>query len=209
VSEPCVGIIGVSVGNYRSVENAVHHLGTAHRPVTTPADCEGLTHLILPGVGAFRAVMQRLVDAGLDEAVRRFAATGRPVAGLCLGMQLLATTGTENGEMAGLGVVPGRVELFDRAQAPAVPHVGWNDVAWTRRHPVLKGVRTGVDFYFVHSYVFAAADQADVLGTTSYGQTFTSAVARRNVVGFQFHPEKSQQNGLMLLRRFVEWDGTC
>lgn len=209
MSEPRVGILNLGMGNLRSVQNAVYSLGWDPEVVETPETVDDATHLIIPGVGAFYTAMRRMDERGLREPVRGFAASGRPLLGLCLGMQLLASSGEEGDPATGLGLIPGHVERLRPDLVPAIPHVGWNSMELARTHPVTDGVRNGVDFYFVHSYRFAVADDGDVLGTTDCGQAFAAGVARDNVVGFQFHPEKSQANGLKLIDNFCAWDGRC
>ena len=204
-----IGIIDIGIGNLGSLRHAVHSQGWDTVSVSRPDDMEGLTHLILPGVGAFVAVMTRLESVGLVGPIRRFAQAGRPVLGICLGMQLLADTGTEGGGTGGLGLIPGRVTPIVPSPRTRLPHVGWNEAHQVGSHPVLKGIRDDVDFYFVHSYRFAATTPGDVLAETEHGERFASIVARGNVVGVQFHPEKSQTNGLRLLDNFCLWDGTC
>ena len=124
-------------------------------------------------------------------------------------MHLLGTGGDEGGKSEGLGFIDGWVDRLDASQVTAIPHVGWNSVEFTTAHPALVGVSSGVDFYFVHSYHLHATREPDVLGVTDCGQRFTSIVASANVVGFQFHPEKSQVNGLRILDNFCAWDGKC
>jgi glutamine amidotransferase len=146
---------------------------------------------------------QRLV-----EPIRAFALTGKPLLGICLGMQLLSSAGDEGGPTDGLGLVEGRVVRFENV--PRIPHVGWNEVRMQRPHPVFRKVKSGADFYFVHSYRFVCARAEDAIGLVEYGgQDHTSIVAKDNVLGFQFHPEKSQANGLRLVENFCEWDGAC
>jgi glutamine amidotransferase len=203
-----IGIIDCDLGNLRSVANALDSLGQDVRVLREPA-CDDLTHLILPGVGSYFHAAGQLRERGFTEAIRAFAASGRPLLGICLGMQLLSTSGEEGGAGQGLGLVPGRVVRFDSDRVPTIPHVGWNGVAFARSHPVLRKVKTGVDFYFVHSYHLVPDQAEHVLGRTEYGAPFTSVVAKDNVLGFQFHPEKSQANGLRLLENFCDWDGTC
>ncbi len=128
--------------------------------------------------------------------------------GICLGMQILADMGTEGGDIQGLGLIPGRVVPID-APGLSLPHVGWNNVHQTQPHPLLESIRNNVDFYFVHSYRFETEDSRHVLARTEYGSWFPSFVAKGNVAGAQFHPEKSQANGLRLLDNFCCWDGTC
>jgi imidazole glycerol-phosphate synthase subunit HisH len=209
LSEPLIGILNLETGNVRSVSNAVYSQGWDFTLVDDAAALDDVTHLIIPGVGSYHRAATRLDERGLREPVRAFAATGRPVLGLCLGMQLLSSEGEEGAASAGLGLIPGPVRRLRAELVPSIPHVGWNGMQLQREHPVTAGVRSGVDFYFVHSYSFEPQSLADVLGTTDCGQQFASAVARANVVGFQFHPEKSQANGLKLVDNFCLWDGAC
>ncbi|QYO77781.1 imidazole glycerol phosphate synthase subunit HisH [Devosia salina] len=205
-----VGIIKMPIGNLQSVLNAVYENGLDPVLLDPTSDMDSLTHLIMPGVGHFMAVKAQLDADGWPDKVRAFAASGRPTLGICVGMQLLATTGTEGRESPGLDLIPARVQrLAEGNEMLRVPHVGWNSVEFTRPHPVLSGVRPGADYYFVHSYAMQTECSEHSLGETVYGQRFTSIVGRDNVIGFQFHPEKSQINGLKLLDNFCNWDGKC
>lgn len=204
-----IGIVSVGIGNLGSVQHALYSQGWDSVPVRTAADMDGLTHLILPGVGAFSAAMQRLGDAGLIAPIRDAAADGLPILGICLGMQLLATEGTEGGSVEGLGLIDGRVVPIIPVRGQRLPHTGWNEMHQLRKHPVLSGIRDNADFYFVHSFKFEPEVPETSLGTTEDFTNFVSAVGKANVVGFQFHPEKSQINGLRLLDNFCAWDGRC
>ena len=197
------------MGNLRSVQNAIHENGFEVESVATQQEFESLTHLVIPGVGAFSAVMKHLEDDGLVEPIRDFARSGRPVLGICVGMQLLAEFGTEGSLSSGLGLVDGTVERLPVAADVPLPHVGWSGVRFTRPHPVLEGVKPDRDFYFVHSYAIMQTKADQVLGKSEYGAVFPAIVGKANVVGFQFHPEKSQANGLKLLENFGRWDGKC
>jgi len=146
---------------------------------------------------------------GLVDPIRKHAAQGRPMMGICLGMQLLATNGVEGGGAEGLGLIRGEVVPLEVDSKLRLPHVGWNVLHPQRQHPLMKGIRTDVDFYFVHSYFFNAECDTDIVGTTEYGISYPSFVANKSVVGVQFHPEKSQRNGLRLLDNFCLWDGAC
>lgn len=204
-----IGILDLSMGNLRSVSNAVYGIGQDFLIVEKPEQVAECSHLIVPGVGSYRTAVEHLDERGLRAAVLRCANEKKPVLGICLGMQLLSTSGEEGGESRGLDLIPGRVMRLDGARTRTIPHVGWNNIHFKREHPVLRKVKNDVDFYFVHSYRFACADPADEVGETDCGQPFTSIVARGSVVGFQFHPEKSQENGLRLLENFCDWDGRC
>ncbi len=206
-----IGVVDLRMGNLRSVTNAITSLGHDHHIVAEPIDLhDDVTHLVLPGVGSFDVAMQHLREQALESAIGAFAAGGKPVLGICLGMQLLATAGEEGGETKGLGLVDGKVVRFDAGRVPAIPHVGWNELRLARTHPVFQRVKSGVDFYYVHSFHFRCEREVDRLGVVEYGgDDYTSVVARRNVLGMQFHPEKSQANGLRILENFCDWDGSC
>lgn len=204
-----VGIIDVGIGNLGSLKSAVYELGFDVGLVREPAGLDECSSVILPGVGSFAHGMQAIEAAGLVIPIRAHVDSGRPLLGICLGMQLLFEEGEEGGIFNGLGLMPGKVRRFDDRPTFQVPHVGWNDVSMLRPHPVLKGIKPGVDFYFVHSYRVECAAEY-IVGSTSYGEEFPSIVASaRNIVGVQFHPEKSQRSGLRLLENFCLWDGRC
>lgn len=203
-----IGIVDVGIGNLGSLKNALYCQGWDSAFVSSPEDFNGLTHLILPGVGAFAAAVKRLEDAKLIDPIRDFANNGHPVMGVCLGMQLLADRGTEGGDEPGLGLVNGRVVPLV-AQGLRLPHVGWNSVKHEKKHPLFEGIRNDIDFYFVHSYRFVTDQKNNVLSETDYGESFPSIVGQDNIIGVQFHPEKSQVNGLRLLDNFCLWDGKC
>ena len=204
-----IGIIDVGIGNIGSLRGALYSQGWDTQTVATAGDMAAITHLFLPGVGSFAVAMQRLHAAGLVAPIRQHALDSRPMMGICLGMQLLADQGVEGGASEGLGLIPGMVTPLETDPKLRLPHVGWNVLHPQQQHPLLKGIRADVDFYFVHSYFFNALREADIVGTTEYGMTYPSFVASGSVVGVQFHPEKSQRNGLRLLDNFCLWDGTC
>ena len=203
-----IGILDIGMGNLRSVQNAVHQTGFDPIVVKAAADFDDLTHLILPGVGNFGAAMPEIEARRLRQPILDFAASGRPLLGTCLGMQLLMDTSEEGGNHAGLGLIAGKVMRL-RGEGLRVPHVGWNIVNMTRQHPVFQVPKKGRDFYFVHAYAAICELDDDLLATTEYGGPVTAVIGRANVVGVQFHPEKSQVNGLRLLENFCHWDGKC
>jgi glutamine amidotransferase len=199
---PRVAVIDYGVGNLRSVEKAFHAGG--HEAVVSGDErvLRAAERLVLPGVGAFRACMSALRERGFEELVHERVAEGTPLLGVCVGMQMLFEESEEFGHAPGLGLLRGRVRRFPPALR--VPQVGWNQVDWRREHPLAAGIPGQSFFYFVHSYFCHASDAADVLGETEYGPGYASVVARANVCGVQFHPEKSQSAGLRLLKNFAE-----
>jgi glutamine amidotransferase len=204
MSAATVGIVDYGMGNRRSVEKALERVG-ARVLLTGDHDAlDAADGLIVPGVGAFPAAMERLRALGLDELVVRRAQAGTPVLGLCLGMQLLFERSVELGGDTGLALLAG--EVIDlRPQPPTlkIPHIGWNVVTMTRDSPLTEGLPDRCAFYHVHSFVARPAEAADVLGRGDYGGPFVSIVARDPIYGVQFHPEKSSTHGLALLRNFT------
>lgn len=204
-----IGILRMPIGNLQSVWNALHELGFEPLFIEDDTDYAALSHLVIPGVGNFRAVMSHLAARGVPSRVRDFAASGRPLLGICAGMQLLARTGTEGGTTEGLGLVDAQVDALPGGGGLRLPHVGWSTVRIRQQHPIFDGVKPDRDFYFVHSYAMHVSNERDWLGETCYGEPFVSVVGSGNVIGVQFHPEKSQVNGLRLLENFARWDGRC
>ena len=200
-----IALIDFGAGNLHSVHNALMAAGAGTVSVTAdPALVARADRIILPGVGAFGACRDALVAidgmvAALDQRVRGEAI---PFLGICVGMQMLADKGIEFGEHAGLGWIGGTVRAIEPSDATIkIPHMGWNDVTPTEGHDLLESGEA----YYLHGYHFEAADQSDVLATTNHGGPLVSAVGRDNIVGVQFHPEKSQAYGLAFLGRFLEW----
>jgi glutamine amidotransferase len=200
-----IAVVDYGMGNRRSVEKALEHVGARAAITRDHADLRSADGIVLPGVGAFPEGMRRLGELGLDEVLRDRAATGVPLLGICLGMQLLFESSREHRGAVGLGVLPGDVTYLD-TRGRRLPHIGWNLVAMTRPARLTEGLGEAAAFYHVHSLACRPADDADVAGTVSYGETFASIVERGNVFGAQFHPEKSSQDGLALLRNFT---GIC
>jgi glutamine amidotransferase len=203
-----IGIIDYGMGNVRSVKNALGYIGQEATVTSDPDELRSCDRFILPGVGAFGDARDQLrargLDASLEEQIR---GEGKPLLGVCLGMQLLATESEEHGRHQGLGWFAAKVERFPNASGLPVPHLGWNSVDVQNDHPVFAGLRgERSTFYFVHSFRVVSADPAEVVAATcEYGAPFIAALARDNVIGVQFHPEKSQDNGLQLLTNFVNW----
>lgn len=202
-----IGILNIGLGNVQSVFNAVYENGYDPIFVDKPEMLADLSHFILPGVGNFNAVKQRLEQLGFVQAIDELVASGTPTLGICLGMQLLATTGTEGGDSRGFNIIKANVAAMIPKGNLRLPHVGWNEVNFTQVHPVFDEIKDKRDFYFVHSYHMTCNYPANVIATTNYGSEFVCAVANKNVIGVQFHPEKSQKNGMKLLENFCEWDG--
>lgn len=197
-----VGIVDYGVGNRRSVEKAVERIG-ARAVLTGDHDAlRAADGLILPGVGAFPAGMDRLRSLGLDDLLRDRAQAGTPIFGACLGMQLLFDSSTEHDGATGLGLIPGEVRALE-APGLKLPHIGWSEVRWRAGSPLLDGLPEPSVFYHVHSYVPHPAHEAAVLGVSEYGARFASVVARGSVFGAQFHPEKSSVHGLRMLANFA------
>jgi imidazole glycerol-phosphate synthase subunit HisH len=198
-----VAIIDYGVGNLRSVEKAFRAGGVDAQVSSDEALLRAAGRLVLPGVGAFRACMEALAERGFDRLVRERVAEGTPLLGVCVGMQMLFEESEEFGVTPGLGFLRGRVRRFP--EGLHVPQVGWNQVGWLRGHPLAEGIVDKTFFYFVHSfYCDAREEESAVVGATEYGLTYASVVARANVCGVQFHPEKSQAAGLRLLKNFAE-----
>jgi glutamine amidotransferase len=206
-----IAIIDYGMGNLRNVQKAFEHIGIEARISSQPADLKEADGWVLPGVGAFGDAMENLHSAGLVEPIRRGTAQGKPLLGICLGLQLLFEESNEMGDHRGLGVLPGRVTRFEdgmqhAGQTLKVPHVGWNQFHLTAHgaaSPLLAGVPDGSYAYFVHSYYVVPADRDAVLAVTDYGIDFVSVVGRGHVFGAQPHPEKSQEVGLRLLQNYA------
>ncbi|KZB66864.1 imidazole glycerol phosphate synthase subunit HisH [Thalassospira lucentensis] len=204
-----IGILDLNMGNIRSVFNAVYQNGFDPVVVDSPDCLDDLSHLIVPGVGNFGAAVPELDRRNLRKGVIDFAISKRPILGTCLGMQLLMELGSEGGKSNGLGLIPGRVERLHTHENLRIPHVGWNILNLTRPHPVFTGIKTMCDFYFVHSYEVICSDNVHVIGETDYGHPVAAVIGKENVIGVQFHPEKSQVNGMRVIENFCLWDGRC
>jgi glutamine amidotransferase len=201
-----ITVIDYGAGNIGSVLNMIKHVGGT---AEVARDAEGVLaarKILLPGVGSFDNAMTRLAALSLAEPLKVRAGEGIPFLGICLGMQLLADA-SEEGELAGLGLIPGRVRRFrfegEAAATLKIPHMGWNRVTPVAPHPLTQGLGADARFYFVHSYYFECENPEDALLQSVYGLSFTSGVQRGNVMGLQFHPEKSHRYGMQLIKNFV------
>ena len=197
-----IAIVNYGVGNLRSVEKAVLASGAKAVLTGDPGVIREAERLVLPGVGAFGECARRLRESKLDTLVLDAAERGKPIIGLCVGLQLMFEEGQEFGRHRGLGLMPGRVVRFPE-NGPHVPQIGWNQITKRLNHPILEGIESGTYFYFVHSYHVETDESADVIGETEYGITYPSICGRGSVCGVQFHPEKSQGAGLRLLANFA------
>lgn len=212
-----IAIIDYGMGNLRSVEKAFASVG--HHAVVTRDRrvIDDASHVVLPGVGAFADCMANVTRYGLIDPIRQAIGKGKPFLGICLGLQLLFTQSEEFGVHQGLGIISGAVTRFsfgdytatDRSpgtkDALKVPHIGWNAIVLKREAPLFKGIESGAQVYFVHSYYVQPSDPSVISTVTEYGHTFVSSVWRDNIIACQFHPEKSQSVGLRMIRNFGAW----
>ena len=203
-----IGILDYGMGNISSVNNSLDYLGFETKIIQSLDDMNsGITHLIVPGVGSYSKAMDNLRTKKLDTLIYNFVKTGKPYLGICLGMHLLSSIGYEEGKTKGLDLIKGEVVPFDISLH--IPHVVWNNIDCKKIHQVFGNHSDHLDFYFVHSYYFKASSSEDILTTTNYEIDFCSSIVKNNLIGVQFHPEKSQEPGLNFLEKFCTWDGKC
>ncbi len=211
-----VAVIDYGMGNLHSVASALRQVGGSGlevRVTSNIAEIDSADRVILPGVGAIRDCMAEIRRFGIDRVVDDVLSSGRPLLGICVGMQALMQRSEENGGVDCLGVLPGQVRFFGDPLRDAsgeklkVPHMGWNQVHQSRAHPLWAGIAPDSRFYFVHSYYIHCDDPQLVAGTADYGVALHAALARNNLFAVQFHPEKSSDAGLQLLNNFLQWDG--
>ncbi len=198
-------MIDYGASNIRSAYKAFEHIGADVELTDDPAVVREATKLVLPGVGAFGSGIEALRARGLEPAIHEKVDAGVPLLGICVGMQFLFDSSDEMGDHKGLGLIPGHVTRF-RFDNPSlkVPHMGWNEIEHDSNHWLLTDVASGAHTYFVHSYYCTPTNSADTVASTDYGHAFTAVVAHDNVYGIQFHPEKSQRNGLQILKNYVD-----
>lgn len=197
------GIIDYEMGNLRSVQKAIEAVGHHADVVSDPEKLANYSHVILPGVGAFRDAIAQLRKTGLDQAFIEAVNAGRPCLGVCLGLQLLFDKSYEDGEHQGLGLIKGEVVRFEPQPGLKIPHMGWNHLTLKRADPLFEGIGDSPCVYFVHSYFAKAGNSGDVLATSNHGGEFVAAVGRENLRACQFHPEKSQATGLKIYQNFM------
>ena len=200
-----IGIINYNMGNLASVYNACHLLDANAQIVSDPDKLKDFDKVILPGVGAFGDAMEHLRETGMQEAILEYAKSGKPMLGICLGMQLLFESSCEFGEHKGLGLIDGHIVKFDKSKMhddTKIPHMGWNVIKTKDEHTLFDGLENPY-LYFVHSY-HVQTDEKNVIGKTEYGYEFVSAVHKNNIYGFQPHPEKSHDNGLKIIKNFIK-----
>jgi imidazole glycerol-phosphate synthase subunit HisH len=203
-----IAIIDYGMGNLRSVQKAFERLGADAQIVSSAEQIERASKVVLPGVGAFADAMAHLREQGLVKPVLDAIASRRPFLGICLGLQLLFDVSYEDGEYTGLGVIPGKVVRFNFTGMPAaeglkIPHMGWNQLRWDTPCPLLAGLDSGTHFYFVHSYHVQPVGADVRVARSDYGKDFVAMIWRDNLFATQFHPEKSQKNGLKILENFA------
>ncbi len=199
-----IAIIDYQMGNLRSVQKGFEKVGHEATITSDPRALAAADKVVLPGVGAFGDAMHELKRRELVEPIRQAVAAGKPFLGICLGLQLLFDVGYEGGRFEGLGIVPGEVVRFELPREYKVPHMGWNQLSMRQSCPLFEGLSEGVHCYFVHSYYVVPRNPAVIAAETSYPKPFCSAIWRDNLFATQFHPEKSQRDGLRMLKNFAE-----
>ena len=198
-----LAIVDYGMGNHASLVNALKRCGVTPHFVSTPEEIMRAERLILPGVGAFGAAIQKLMEMGLIDVLRDFADSGKPMLGVCLGMQIMFERGEEGGDYQGLGLFPGVVVRMDADQLK-VPHVGFNDLSIKKNDGIFKSMIAQPDFYFTHGYCVKDTSPSVIAAICSYGLDFVAAVEKGNIAATQFHPELSQKNGLTMIANFLE-----
>lgn len=199
-----IAIVDYGMGNLRSVEKALQRVGAKTLVTSKPEKILVAEGLVLPGVGAFKDCMGNLREYGLIEPLYEFIRSGRPFLGICLGLQLLLTESKEFGVYKGLDIIRGKVVRFPQNSGLKIPHMGWNTIKIKKRIPLLQDIKDKSYFYFVHSYYIIPQEESIIATTTNYGIEFVSSIYQNNIFACQFHPEKSQELGLRILKRFRE-----
>ncbi|MBI80498.1 MAG: imidazole glycerol phosphate synthase subunit HisH [Gammaproteobacteria bacterium] len=203
-----VGVVDFGMGNIQSVINGFEAIGKEVKKISSPSELSDLHGIVLPGVGAFAQGMESLKRLGFDEYLyNEVVIKNKPFLGICLGLQLLATSGSEHGEHEGLNWISGKVELMkvnSSNKKVRIPHIGWNNIKNLSENTFFKDIKENPDFYFVHSYSFVPQDKSVITSLCNHGDDFVSSIQKGNIIATQFHPEKSQVNGLKLLKNWYE-----
>ena len=197
-------VIDLGIGNLMSIIRGLEYYGAEVTVTSDPNIINNSSHIVLPGDGAFKYAMEQIIKKGLLSTLKNLKNSKTVLLGICIGMQLMATEGKEKGNHKGLGWIAGKVIKIKKKKIKKIPHMGWNTVKIISKHPILK--RKKFESYFVHSYNFVCKDKKNILATCSYQQDITAIVGKENIIGTQFHPEKSQKVGLEILKNFVSWN---
>ncbi len=201
-----IAVIDHNYSNLKSICNALGYLKISYEIIKPENLSEKYSKAIIPGVGNFSKTMNNLIKNGGKEKIFQFSKSKKKIMGICLGMQILASSGEENVPTKGLNLIPGNVKKIQNNYNDFLPHIGWNTVKILKDHPVLDGIKDNMDFYFVHSYKFCPSSENYTVGQSYYSESFSSIIAKENVIGFQFHPEKSQKYGLKIINNFCNWE---
>lgn len=201
-----LGVLDIGLSNIGSLESALKNLNTKFKYCLNPDDFSNITKIILPGVGNFKKCMEKLVSKNLDKAILNFSKNNKSLLGICLGYQILFEGSEEGNESKGLALAQGNfINLNEIEKNLKTPHAGWNECKVLKSNKLFEGINNNSDFYFTHSYVLKNFDKNDVISVTDYTFDFVSSIQKRNIFGVQFHPEKSQANGLKILKNFIDF----